>query len=372
MTLTGFNLPHYLLDKGFLSYDTFFNQSFTIEMASSRNIGFVVNKGQEGAMFVKQVRAFDAEKTETLRTEATCYWLANNEPEYVNLKKFLPQFIHYDYLNHILIVDFLSDTLDLQQFYYQQQAFPLEIGQQLAELLVSYHKDIFKTIEEGQSKQLFRKAVPGPFLMFGHQLPYMKPRNQAEEQMQQLIRQQDNFSETIAGIQAEWQPRSLIHGDIKPNNFLINRDSTNGQPYDLRLIDWEIADLGDPAWDVAAIFQSYLLMWVMSAPDENRPSPVGAPEQSAFELDDMQPTMQHFWETYAQRMGYSEEEATAELLKATRFCAVKLLHTCYESSVHAQQLYSQSAKMLQLSFNILQSPEETIESLFGIKTLTHA
>ena len=92
MLLTGFNLIHYLLEKGFISYEDFMNEDFSIHMASSRNHGFIVNRNKEDALFVKQVRAFEPDKIETLRAEATCYWLADNEPEYAELKKFLPNY----------------------------------------------------------------------------------------------------------------------------------------------------------------------------------------------------------------------------------------------------------------------------------------
>lgn len=371
MLLSGFNLVHYLLDKGFITYDTFMNEPFFIHMASSRNMGFVVNREGSESLFVKQVRAFDKERTETLRTEATCYWLANHEEEYANLKKFLPRFRHYDYLNHILIIDWLKDSQDLQQFYSQNRVFPPEIARQLASLLASYHKDIFRTIEKGQSKQLFRNAIPGAFLMFGNQLPYMQPRNKAEEEMQQLIRQEDHFTEAIASLQASYEFSSLIHGDIKPNNFLINRDCLETGHFDLRLIDWELADLGDPCWDVAALFQGYLLLWVLS---------VGAKEQAterpnAFqgvELEEMQPSIQEFWVAYCDQMKFEEEEVEARLIKATRYCGVKLLHSCYESAVHAQQLSPDNARMLQLSFNMLQNPMDATDTLFGIKSHSYA
>lgn len=363
MILTGFNLPHYLLDKGFISYESFMDKGLTIHMASSRNTGFIVNKSEENALFVKQVRAFDQEKIETLRAEATCYWLANNEAEYGELKKFLPRFFHFDHFNYILVLEFITGSQDLQAFYSQYRYFPTEIGRQLANVLASYHKDIYRTIQKGKSAQLFRKAVPGPFLMFGDQLAYMNPRNKVEEQLHSLIRQQEGFSEKVAAIRTEWLPSSLIHGDIKPNNFLINQDCLETGHFNLRLIDWEIADLGDPAWDVAAVLQSYLLMWVMSDTGEEAVSQVNA---AAFQLEDMQPGIREFWSAYCQAMGLSGAKEEVFLLKTTRFCAVKLLHTSYESSVLSGQLPPQSAKMLQLSFNLLQSPNEAIESLFAI------
>jgi aminoglycoside phosphotransferase (APT) family kinase protein len=47
--------------------------------------------------------------------------------------------------------------------------------------------------------------------------------------------------------QAEWRPVCLVHGDLRWSNALAaGRDEQAA----IKLIDWELASLGDPAWDV--------------------------------------------------------------------------------------------------------------------------
>ncbi len=45
-----------------------------------------------------------------------------------------------------------------------------------------------------------------------------------------------------------WKADNLIHGDIKADNFLINES-------EIKLIDYELAGLGDPLWDYAFLLQ---------------------------------------------------------------------------------------------------------------------
>jgi streptomycin 6-kinase len=47
------------------------------------------------------------------------------------------------------------------------------------------------------------------------------------------------------------EPSCLVHGDLKWDNCL--RDEGEG----VRVVDWETAAVGDPAWDVAGIVQEY-------------------------------------------------------------------------------------------------------------------
>jgi aminoglycoside phosphotransferase (APT) family kinase protein len=65
-----------------------------------------------------------------------------------------------------------------------------------------------------------------------------------------------NRPDLVAGLRrarAAWRPVGLIHGDCKLDNVIIADDGT------IRLIDWEMARLGDPAWDLAALSHRLLI-----------------------------------------------------------------------------------------------------------------
>ena len=79
MLLTGFNIAHYLLDKGYLAPESILDGTFTAHQTSSRNANYLINRDapatsspgdKHDALFVKQVQAWDQEKITTLRTEA--------------------------------------------------------------------------------------------------------------------------------------------------------------------------------------------------------------------------------------------------------------------------------------------------------------
>jgi aminoglycoside phosphotransferase (APT) family kinase protein len=59
----------------------------------------------------------------------------------------------------------------------------------------------------------------------------------------------------LARAQARWHAGALIHGDAKLDNMIL----TGGATPRICLIDWELAGLGDPAWDLAgALLQTSL------------------------------------------------------------------------------------------------------------------
>ena len=53
-----------------------------------------------------------------------------------------------------------------------------------------------------------------------------------------------------------WRPLAPIHGDVKFDNVLV---SGHGRVPRLQLVDWELAGLGLPAWDVAGIVDGVLV-----------------------------------------------------------------------------------------------------------------
>ena len=368
MLLTGFNIAHYLLDKGYLALDSVLDGTFTAHQASSRNTNYLVNRSSAtGALFVKQVQAWDQEKIDTLRTEATCYWLANNEPDYAHLQDFLPRYVAFDAQNHILITEAVLGAISLNDFYLKQKAFPLALATRQAELLGSFHKNITQSMQDAPSFRLFRKQKPVVFTWSAAGFPaYSGQQSQAEQQMVQLITKNEEYMTRLATVRDQWQATSLTHGDIKPANFLINENALDTGQYDLRLIDWETADIGDPCWDVAAIFQSYLFFWIFYEPKSGSESNQNPYANYGFSLDAMQPSMRQFWQAYVKLMGWTADEAQSNLLKTVGYCALKLIHTCYESIQQASTMTLHTARLLQLSLNMLRSPEEAIRSVLGI------
>ena len=374
MLLTGFNIAHYLLDKGYLTTDSVLDGTFTAHAMSSRNANYLINRNTNtNGLFVKQIRAWDQEKIETLRTEATCYWLANNEPEYSQLQTFLPPYLTFDAQNYILITEAVRGAISLNDFYLKQKAFPLPLAARQAELLGSFHKNLAQSVQDAPSFRLFRKQRPAVFTWSASGFPsYDGQRSEAERQMVQLITQNEDYMNQLTAVREQWKASSLTHGDIKPANFLINENALTTGEYDLRLIDWETADIGDPCWDVAAIFQSYLFYWIFHEPMAKvQPGKSGQNTYGnyGFSLETMQPSIRQFWQTYVDLMDWTANEAHTNLLKTIGYCALKLIHTCYESIQQAPTMTVHTARLLQLSLNMLRSPNEAIEAVLGILTI---
>jgi Ser/Thr protein kinase RdoA (MazF antagonist) len=58
----------------------------------------------------------------------------------------------------------------------------------------------------------------------------------------------DAVAETLLKASEQWKERCLVHADVRSENCLVD-ERPHGQRQ-VKLIDWELALRGDPAWDV--------------------------------------------------------------------------------------------------------------------------
>lgn len=70
------------------------------------------------------------------------------------------------------------------------------------------------------------------------------------------------LSGLLAAGAAAWRPECLVHGDLKWDNCLVAADR-------VRVIDWELSGLGDPAWDVSCVIAEQLALHPGTGPGES-------------------------------------------------------------------------------------------------------
>ncbi len=369
MLLTFENIAHYLLEKELISLESIVKGEFNVRDQSSRNMNFAVNREYSPSYLIKQVRAQNHEKRETLRIEATCYWLAINDEAYQSLLAFLPRYFEYDYLNHILVLELLPGVKNLQEFYRNTNTFPIAVAEKLADLVASYHTHDAGVLENRKSFSLFKKRKPWVFTLSENSLSdWLKnpTLGNAEKRFIKLILENQEFMGHLRQLDNDWEMKSLIHGDVKFPNFLINQDYIDGSGPDIRLIDWELADIGDPLWDLSAVIQNYLTLWVASEIAQNHKQGETA---FAVSLEQVQPSIAVFWHRYVKHAHWKGETTTLQhLQKTVRYTALKLIHTCFESVQGVTDMSLYSAKVLQLSLNLLRKPDEAIDKVLGIQT----
>ena len=360
MIINPINIGHYLMDRGHLTPDQLVIDKFTVHQNGRRNNNYIVNKNQNQALFIKQVRTFEAEKTETLKREATCYWLAQNESTLSDWSELMPEYVDFDYVNHLLISKYYS-ALPVEKYLLRTPQLKTQFAENLAKAIAGYHNRQTAQLLKSRFEKLFPAETPF-VIKLGHNMfaSSWRVNETYQKELLELIKSDEDHLKRIQSVADEWKVECLIHGDLKFQNLLIDENEN------LRIVDWETCDLGDPCWDIAAVFHSYLFAWMMKELKGSDQSNGHQTEILEFELSIVQNQLAAFWTCYVAELSMNRETAEQYLLKSIRFCALKLLHTSFEITNQSKKTDHLVASVLQLSLNILKDPQESRVELLKI------
>lgn len=159
---------------------------------------------------------------------------------------------------------------------------------------------------------------------------------------------------------------TLSHNDLKWDNILAHPADGENEPTQIKLIDWEMAGLGDPCWDVGTVLGEFLAFWALSIPMVAGEPPDTYMHLARYPLEDLQPAIGAFWQGYAATMGFDPPAARARLIRSTRYAGARLIQTAYERTQSMSRLTPQLYLLLQLSLNVLEQPEDAAEHLLGL------
>jgi hypothetical protein len=358
MLLTTRNLTDYLMEAGLLDPEMVM-EDLTITSAASRSRNFKVRFGS-GGLFVKQISSWTPPSMQFLAREAECYRLARDKPEFGSLADIAPVLIRYDLERHILIVKLLSDAENLTEHHTRVGTFSASIGRTLGQALGSYHRNLGpETSLLFEANSMPRQA---PWILSLGRTQTMEHPSSGAKAMARIVEDYPEFVEKLSEVGRDWRVDALIHGDMKWHNCMV---SVSAPERTLKIVDWELADLGDARWDVGGIFQAYLSFWALSlrgAPSD--PTEVLA-ASGPYSLDAMLPAMHAFWGAYTERMALEPKKTAEWLTTSLRYAAARMVQTAYELSAGTGALTTEAVRLLQISFNMLDRPGDAARDLFG-------
>ncbi len=359
MRLTIKNISAFLMEKGLLKAQSVVDGDYMVTQTQNRNAIFKIHLRNAKSLFVKQLVSFDQQNTYFLQKDATCLWLIKNEEAYRELAQYVPEYYGYDPEKQVLIVEYLPEAKNLEEVYQLNKQLSPEVLEQVAKILASYHFPLEDRTSTNRAVQFFMRQLPWTFQFAAAPLE-SNPQMYGNNPVVQYLGQQTEFRQLMKETIEDYQFTSLIHGDIKNVNFILG-DQNKAET--LKLIDWEISDIGDPLWDAAGLVQSLLtsrvLMHTPTTPYQGT---------TTISQEEMQKTLEEiriFWEAYAKLRKFSEADSKASLSKTLRFAGMRLIQTAFEHNNTQAQLQPNVIKILQISHSLLQTPDQLIQAIYS-------
>ncbi|PYQ26415.1 MAG: hypothetical protein DMF56_24350 [Acidobacteria bacterium] len=335
--LTRSEVVPYLLRRGLIEAKSVVDGDLTIVDASRRNHNFGILRERGFSYLLKQ--GTDAERRETIANEALVYSSLRLDP-------YLPRLVHYDSDEHVLILEYLTGARDLHEHQIRTGRFSSRLASSIGRALSILHRAPWRD-------EFFVHQAPWVLSVHRPNLESLCDTSGANLQVIKIVQQSAEYCELLDALRAEWRAEALIHFDLKWDHCLVSSAR-------LKIIDWEIAGVGDPDWDVGSIFSSYLHSWLRSIPITGETPPDRFLQFARYPLEKIQPALRAFWRSYA------GDAADERLLRTVRYAAARLTQAAYEQMQTVSEIGGTAVCALQLGLNILRRPQEAARHLLGI------
>jgi len=358
------NVACYLAERQLLTLKSVVDGDFMVVEQSSRNYNFKVIRERSPGFFVKQVRQRTPDLTVSFEREAACYALARDHEAFAALRPLLPKLHLFDPKSYVMVLDLLPEAESLWEHHRRLGKFPVELAELQGEKLGAYHADV--RIHDGDAPELraFPRSLPWILSIHESGPAYLNQLSRGNAQIVAILREYPEFPRALKEIRRSWRLNALIHGDVKWENLMVCPQGDGGE--DLKIVDWEMADVGDDCWDVGAIFQSYLTFWIFSLPLGPDMNLVEAAAASPYDEDEMKRAMSAFWHRYATRRRLSTKMYRRLRERSMSCAAARMIQTAFESVQRSPQVTPHALCKMQMSMNILKDPATAVRDLMKV------
>jgi hypothetical protein len=367
MILTAENVLDYLLERQLITPAAVVDGDYRVDPQVSRHTTFRIRRRDAPGLFLKQPQRWDGETLATVQREAMCYELATAAPApLAPLAPLLPPFHGFDPEHQILALGLVGNGESLHAFHQRggPQALHPWIGATLGELLGRYHH-AFRRLDGAWIHDPPLPDAP-PWILNAPRMAFAGTAagRRAAPQVLELIARDPQLATSLETLRHRWRRDTLLHGDLKLQNCLLAGNGGGSGEDGIKIVDWELACLGEASWDVGSLLQSYLALWVLSMPAESEDGSLTVAvqaEAAELPLAALQPLLQALWHGYAR---WTEEDGT--LVRCLEATGARLLQTAFEYGAAHREVHPNVVLLIQLASNILAQPHQAAEELLGV------
>jgi aminoglycoside phosphotransferase (APT) family kinase protein len=346
----------YLLDAGIIKTSSVADGRLRVIDVSRRNLVFAVSGERSPAFVVKQSRSSDdgavAREVAVLRRLGSL-----NAPG--NLGCLVPGLIAYDPRHQILVLETEADAQDFRD-QYARGRFSIALARACGRALGLLHS----LPPDGVGQRPPGLDPAWPLSWHRPQVQQLFELSTAGLGLLRLVQGSQLLCEALDELRRSWRAGSVIHGDLRWENWIAAPARPSRGRDRVLMIDWELAGPGDPCLDIGAFFAEYLVSWVDSIPIVDSRDPGRMIRHAGRPLARMQPAIGQFWARY--RMASGEHVRERPLSRAVRFAAARLLQAAVEQTERDSELRAHTVCAAQLAVNILERPDEAAARLLGL------
>jgi hypothetical protein len=282
----------------------------------------------------------------------------------------LPEVIHFDANNLIIVFNYLNDYCDLADFYTNENIFPTAIATSIGASLATIHQSTF---QRHDYQEFFDDAPIEQALNFSLGIERISPEVFGQVpadglKFLALYQRYDSLGKAIAQLTTESVPCCLTHNDLKLNNILLHNNwqevLTNTSV--IRFIDWERGAWGDPAFDLGMLIASYLQLWLSSLVVSKLMDVEESLRLAITPLEQLQPTTAALTKAYLANFPEILDHRPDFLRRVVQFSGFAIIQQIQAMIQHQKSFGNIGICMLQVAKSLLCRPEQSIPTVFGV------
>ncbi|HYW19327.1 MAG TPA: aminoglycoside phosphotransferase family protein [Nodularia sp. (in: cyanobacteria)] len=373
LSLSSQNIIQYLQETGLCCSEDGASNKYELLKSSQQNLNILVTLGGNQKLLVKQKRHIEDDGTShEFFNEWLFHQLLEQFPVLGNISAIAPLILHFDEENSILVRNYLSEYSELNEFYRQNDIFPLEIATAIGTSLGELHRatfqhreyrDFMATAPEGQFRYSFYNPAQGVDSI-SPEIFGTVPTEALKFYL--LYQRYESLESAIADLAYEWQPCCLTHNDLNLNNILIHSRWDQLDNCLIKLIDWEACGWGDPAFDLGSLIASYLGIWLSSLVVDPTIELEESLHLAMTPLEVLQPSLLALMRAYLNAFPLILDYRSDFIVRVIQFTGLALINQIQEKIKYCKYFGNTDIYMLQIAKNLLTIPEQSVLSIFGV------
>jgi thiamine kinase-like enzyme len=349
----------YLLSRGLLTSQSIVEGDLVVDDVSRRNHNFPVASAS-GRYLLKQ--AVGPDRVRTISREAAFYRAVCKKEN--GFSRYVPKFYLYDEERNILIIESLESVETLREQQLRTGRSSSGVAEELAEALGALHQFGADLTSEFATAGSSKARLP-----YRPDLETFRSFSSGGIEVIKIIQENRKVADILDHLTDEPNGSSVIHGDVRGDNFLLPAGAgAQGERW-LKIIDFELATRGDPAIDIGWMFADYLSQWIFSLPLIAGYRPDRFEAIARWPLRKVQPLVRSFWRRYVSSIGLNRSQSDQFRSRAVKHCGARLLQLAMETTYTSNDITRSQLCLLQVGTNILLQPEAAVLDLVGIGNL---
>ncbi|MEA5571399.1 aminoglycoside phosphotransferase family protein [Calothrix sp. UHCC 0171] len=371
-SLSSHNVIQYLQEAGLCSSEDGASADSELPQ-SSKNRNFLVTLTGNRKLLVKQERCFGVDGIpHEFFNEWLLHQLVQQFPVLGNISEIGTSVVHFDEVNSILVRNYLSEYEELRSFYGDNSIFPEAIVTAIGNSLATLHRTTYSRREYRN----FMATSPTGVIRYqfcnpAQGISAVSPEifgNIPTEALQFYIFHQcyESLESAIADLAYEWNPCCLTHNDLKLENILVHSRWQNLDNCLVRLIDWEAASWGEPAFDLGSLIADYLRIWLESMVIDSTLTWEESLQLAVIPVEILQPTILALTRAYLQAFPMILQYRQDFILRVVQFAGLALINQIEQNLKYCQHFDNVGINILQVAKTLLTMPQQSVETVFGV------